>query len=408
MTLPGDPLPAGFCRRARRRSGSACRPSAIGVIYFNTIGSTNDVALALAMDGDADGAVALADEQTAGRGRLGRRWFSPPGSGLYVSTVLQLPRASADPQRAIGLLTPRRGFALAKRSRPPRGFASTSSGPTIWWSRGASSGSTGRGVVVERRPRPREAPHGSSLATAINIRSTAYPSDLRDRTTSLENSTRKADRQGDDVCRRRLRQFHGGTPGSVAGRFDAILGRLRSRAAGGSGARVTWSNAASGPEARDGRGVTTAEPLLIRVGDHLETIVGGASIGCSPLLTTEDTRTQGRQGRQRTRCVHWNFFMLLAIDAAYDIVLGVFEGHRFCVRLAVAGRCASEDRRPRSGLMGVWLARPRAHRSRRDRRRCRGIGRAALHADHSPDGNRYWDADPSCRPDHERRMADLV
>ena len=82
-----DPLPTELAA-AFAAAGARLSPLGDRVIFFNTIGSTSDVALALAVDGDPGVVVVIADEQTAGRGRLGRRWFSPPGSGLYVSTVL--------------------------------------------------------------------------------------------------------------------------------------------------------------------------------------------------------------------------------------------------------------------------------------------------------------------------------
>jgi BirA family biotin operon repressor/biotin-[acetyl-CoA-carboxylase] ligase len=59
------------------------------VRHFDTIGSTNDEARRLAGDGAAHGTVIHADEQTAGRGRLARTWFSPPGN-LYLSILLRL------------------------------------------------------------------------------------------------------------------------------------------------------------------------------------------------------------------------------------------------------------------------------------------------------------------------------
>jgi BirA family biotin operon repressor/biotin-[acetyl-CoA-carboxylase] ligase len=49
--------------------------------------STNDAARQWAEDGAPDGAVVVADHQTAGRGRLGRTWHSPPGVNLYLSLV---------------------------------------------------------------------------------------------------------------------------------------------------------------------------------------------------------------------------------------------------------------------------------------------------------------------------------
>ncbi len=57
--------------------------------HHASIGSTNDRALAWAREGAPHGAVVTADEQTAGRGRLGRRWASPAGEGLYASVVLR-------------------------------------------------------------------------------------------------------------------------------------------------------------------------------------------------------------------------------------------------------------------------------------------------------------------------------
>ena len=62
---------------------------AFDVRHYDSIGSTNDEAMRLAREGAAHGTVVHADEQTAGRGRLSRRWLSPPGN-LYVSIMLRL------------------------------------------------------------------------------------------------------------------------------------------------------------------------------------------------------------------------------------------------------------------------------------------------------------------------------
>jgi BirA family transcriptional regulator, biotin operon repressor / biotin---[acetyl-CoA-carboxylase] ligase len=61
-------------------------PQGFRLLHFATIGSTNDEAKALARGGAADGTLVWADEQTAGRGRRGRAWASPPGN-LYLSLV---------------------------------------------------------------------------------------------------------------------------------------------------------------------------------------------------------------------------------------------------------------------------------------------------------------------------------
>jgi BirA family biotin operon repressor/biotin-[acetyl-CoA-carboxylase] ligase len=53
------------------------------------VGSTNTAAIALTQDGAVHGTVLVADTQTAGKGRLGRDWYSPAGEGLYCSIVLR-------------------------------------------------------------------------------------------------------------------------------------------------------------------------------------------------------------------------------------------------------------------------------------------------------------------------------
>jgi BirA family biotin operon repressor/biotin-[acetyl-CoA-carboxylase] ligase len=59
--------------------------------YFPTVGSTMTEAARLAHEGAPHGTVVIAEEQTAGLGRLGRQWFSEPEVGLYSSTLLRLP-----------------------------------------------------------------------------------------------------------------------------------------------------------------------------------------------------------------------------------------------------------------------------------------------------------------------------
>ena len=60
-------------------------------LYFAQVGSTNDVAHDQARTGVPDGLLVVADEQTAGRGRLDRHWWAPPGSSLLMSLLLRPP-----------------------------------------------------------------------------------------------------------------------------------------------------------------------------------------------------------------------------------------------------------------------------------------------------------------------------
>ena len=63
--------------------------------YQERVGSTNDVILDMAEQAAPHGTACLADEQSAGRGRRGYEWFSPPGCGIWASILLR-PRLSAD------------------------------------------------------------------------------------------------------------------------------------------------------------------------------------------------------------------------------------------------------------------------------------------------------------------------
>jgi BirA family transcriptional regulator, biotin operon repressor / biotin---[acetyl-CoA-carboxylase] ligase len=78
-------------------------PLPIGDIhYFESIGSTNDEALAWAAKGASDLSFVIADEQTAGRGRLNRRWFTPRGTALAFSLILH-PSSPSHLSRTVGL-----------------------------------------------------------------------------------------------------------------------------------------------------------------------------------------------------------------------------------------------------------------------------------------------------------------
>jgi BirA family biotin operon repressor/biotin-[acetyl-CoA-carboxylase] ligase len=74
------------------------------VRYFDSIGSTNNEALAWATADAKDLSLVIADEQTAGRGRLDRKWFTPKGTALAFSLILR-PTAEEKPYltRTVGL-----------------------------------------------------------------------------------------------------------------------------------------------------------------------------------------------------------------------------------------------------------------------------------------------------------------
>lgn len=83
------------------------------LLVYDVVGSTMDVAHALAAEGAPAGTVVLADRQTAGRGRQGRSWHSAAGEGVWV-TIVERP---ADAQ-AVAVLSLRVGLTIADAVEP--------------------------------------------------------------------------------------------------------------------------------------------------------------------------------------------------------------------------------------------------------------------------------------------------
>jgi BirA family transcriptional regulator, biotin operon repressor / biotin---[acetyl-CoA-carboxylase] ligase len=79
-----------------QRADRPRRRIAPGIEGHATIGSTNDRARALLDEPGGEGRVVVTDEQTAGRGRRGRSWVSPPGRNLMMSVAIRPRLAAAD------------------------------------------------------------------------------------------------------------------------------------------------------------------------------------------------------------------------------------------------------------------------------------------------------------------------
>src|SRR5499433_2498509 len=71
------------------RAGLAAPTVARQLYLFGQVSSTNRVLKQMAISGAAEGTVVLAETQTAGRGRMGQPWFSPPGVNLYASVLFR-------------------------------------------------------------------------------------------------------------------------------------------------------------------------------------------------------------------------------------------------------------------------------------------------------------------------------
>jgi BirA family biotin operon repressor/biotin-[acetyl-CoA-carboxylase] ligase len=59
------------------------------ILRVESCSSTNDLANAMALQGEEEGTVVIADEQTEGKGTKGRTWYSEKNKGLYLSIILR-------------------------------------------------------------------------------------------------------------------------------------------------------------------------------------------------------------------------------------------------------------------------------------------------------------------------------
>jgi BirA family biotin operon repressor/biotin-[acetyl-CoA-carboxylase] ligase len=230
--------------------------------FFETISSTNDCALSLA----AEGAVVIANAQTAGRGRRGHTWFSPAGSGLYVSVVLAPRRARLDAARALKLLTLTAGVAIAEGIQAATGLRSD-----LKWPNDLQLG--GRkvaGILAEASGSP--AAH-VVVGYGVNVGRDGYPPELGDRATSLEQEAgRPIDRL--QVLAETLAGLAARYADLIDARYDAILDAWRSRAPAAVGARVSWTTT-GGPMTGVTEGIDAEGALLVRTREGAERIVAG-------------------------------------------------------------------------------------------------------------------------------------
>lgn len=268
---PPDPLPSEFAEAfaaLRSRFGRL----ATRTLFYTSTGSTNDIVGELAAAGDDEGAVVIADMQTAGRGRRGRTWFSPPGAGLYVSLLLNPGRTATDPARATSLLTLAAGVALAEGVSAATGLT-----PDIKWPNDLLVGRRKlAGILAEGLAGPGGSapPHVQVvLGFGINVSPAAYPPDVADRATSLESELGRPVDRG-LVCAHAIAALAQRYDDLLAGRFGAILDDWRARAPGCQGGRVRWQEP-SGWRSGITAGLDESGALLVQVGESVQRLVAG-------------------------------------------------------------------------------------------------------------------------------------
>ncbi len=269
--MPGDIAEA--LALARGRLGPFGSP----LLFFSAVGSTNDIAARLAAAGAAEGATVVAEMQTAGRGRLGHTWFSPPGAGLYVS-VLVRPDGWADPRAGVdsaaaapplpALLTLLAGVALCEAVREVTGLP-----VEIKWPNDLVCGRRKLAGILAEASAQGAGIDSVVIGFGINVRHVSYPREIGARATSIEAELGRAiDRglllahalQGLAACRAALREGH----------VASLLERWQRLAPACRGASVEWRGAG-----RARRGVTAGlaadGALLVDVDGGPERVLSG-------------------------------------------------------------------------------------------------------------------------------------
>ena len=231
--------------------------------------STNDRAASLAASGAVDGTTVIADRQTAGRGRRGRVWHSPPGVGLYMSVILKPP--------ASPIVTLLAGVAVAEAIRALSSVAVELKWPNDVVARTESASGFGgtlpkvAGILAEALPT--ESADGVVLGIGVNVGSARFPRELTETATSLEAAAGRPIGRG-PLCAEILVRVEAWRSRLAASGTQCVIDRWRELSPCCYGTRVSWD----GPDSRR-RGVTAGVDetgaLLVGGEGGTERIVGG-------------------------------------------------------------------------------------------------------------------------------------
>ncbi len=146
------------------------------IIHYFRTESTNSVALQLDAENGPHGTVVIAEEQTAGRGRLGRNWYSERSSGIYVSILLRPPLSPA----AAPILTLLAGVAAQHAVRSAIGL----SADIRWPNDLLVNGKKVCGILTEMKAEV-DRLHLVVIGIGINVNNSRMPEELAEIATSL-------------------------------------------------------------------------------------------------------------------------------------------------------------------------------------------------------------------------------
>lgn len=202
------------------RLARATRVVGRDIRVFQETSSTNDIAEKLARDGVKEGVVVFAESQSKGRGRLGRKWVSPSGKGLWFSVLL---RPLLHPQAATQL-TVAAATALVRAIR-----SATKLTPQVKWPNDIMlRGRKVAGVLTELSAELDTVRHAVlGIGVDVNVRATEFPPELRKIATSCQIELgRSIDRA--ELAVSIMRELDADYHGVCAGEFGRIANEWES------------------------------------------------------------------------------------------------------------------------------------------------------------------------------------
>ena len=202
------------------------------VFHFFKTDSTNRVALELGHAGAPEGAVVLAEEQTAGRGRAGRKWHSERAAGIYATLLL---RPKLAPVQA-PLLTMMAGLSAHTAVQALTGLEVDLKWPNDLLIRGKKVG----GILTEMHAEPGQI-RFVIVGIGLNVNQEKFPGELANTATSLRVEAGKAQSRM-ELLVRLLREFEGDYNRFVHEGVASVVARFESISSYAKGKRVRVTN----------------------------------------------------------------------------------------------------------------------------------------------------------------------
>jgi BirA family biotin operon repressor/biotin-[acetyl-CoA-carboxylase] ligase len=202
--------------------------------HFFKTDSTNRVALELGHAGELEGAVAIAEEQTAGRGRAGRSWHSERAAGIYVTLLL---RPKLAPVQA-PLLTMMAGLSARSAVQAVTGLAIDLKWPNDLLIRGKKAG----GILTEMFAEPGQI-RFVIIGIGLNVNQEKFPGELSNLATSLRIETSKPQSRM-ELLVRLLREFESDYNQLLKEGVAGVVEKFETISSYAKGKRVRVSNGA--------------------------------------------------------------------------------------------------------------------------------------------------------------------